>query len=152
MARHIWTIVCQHTIIDQESNAATYINAIEEFRVPQFPFPSVALTIGTLWRRESQVDQRLEVRVRVLSPSGTVLAEVAPPPNAFRDKSRFRVNAIVGGFALPEPGTYEITVEQKRRDKWQLEDSVPVEVSLMDERTRAEWARQFGISLAGAKK
>ena len=49
MIRNVWSVLCRDIIIDQESNAVTYIRCIEEGAAANLPVHIGPLYIGTLW-------------------------------------------------------------------------------------------------------
>lgn len=128
MAIFTWAVLCQQIITDQESNAASYINALEGIGLVRFPSQLPLLMVGTLWRRAKE-DDKLEMRVRVLGPDNSLLhTENGPIANFGKEFRRYRINLGIGGVSAPAPGVYSYVIEQRKGNQWNEVASLPLEV------------------------
>lgn len=125
-----WALLCTRVIIDQETNAASYIDAIEALGAPGFPAPLPPVCVATLWRRETEQDT-LVMRVRVQDPSGQTILSFQPDSPIVLTKKRHRLNVILGGVPIQQPGEFLVVVEQQAREKpetWRQEHILPLDI------------------------
>ena len=128
MANLIWAIICQRIITDRDSNSVSYIDALEGVGLLRFPSPLPPVTVGTLWQRTADNDS-VAMRVRVLGPNGDVLhTEDGPVVQFGPGIRRYRVNMQVFGAEASEPGTYQVSLDQKQAGKWVELSRFPLEV------------------------
>lgn len=119
MAKFRWALMCRRLLIDGPTNLVSYIDAVEGFGLPQFPFPCPPLVVGTLWDRENASEPGIQMRAIVRSPSGEILTAEEAPALLFEPQhTRGRVNLALQGFLLPAPGRYTITLEHKSGTEW----------------------------------
>ncbi len=138
--KHIWSVLCSNSSIDQTSNTVSLFNIIEELEV-QVP-ASVQKTkepinlgfnfdLVTLWKREGGIlayDQKVEL----LSPNMDSLSMIEAPVN-FTDKSkRARINLKIQGITLIGEGEYlfRVSVKEKSEKKFEFVHEVPFQVKI----------------------
>jgi len=127
MAQLKWALTCERAIIDRQTNAASYIDAVEELLIPQLPFPIPPFVVGTLWER-GEVGEVIDVRVRFLDPSGRVLTEI---PTRLDDPVAIRHRANFGVFAATrDAGRHEVLVEQLVATRWKEVARIPISVAV----------------------
>lgn len=137
MAKHVWSIPCQIALTNQETNSVSYIEALEGFRVLSIPFPFPLITVGTLWLREEE-DDHIEMRIRILSPSGEGLFTQAQPKTSFGKFIRYRFNLRFGGFDITEEGMHFIVVEQRLSEKWVEQSRIPLMIEKVEIQKKEE--------------
>jgi len=119
MAQFKWGLLCRRVIVDLESNLISYIDAVEAFGSQTFPFPCPPIFVGTAWERDGK-EAGIELRAIVYSPNGQQINVTEASPLVFGEHHlRGRVNLLLYGFAVPEPGTYKISLEHKVGSEWQ---------------------------------
>jgi len=129
MPKHLWSVPCQMVLTDQETNAVSYIGAIEGFMIPETPFPFPPIFVGTVWMRQSD-DDAVEMRLRVLSPSNDILFTKAHPRKVFEDFFRYRINIRFGGFDMTEGGMHHVLVEHREEGNWVEDTRLPIHVEV----------------------
>lgn len=132
MASFIWAVICQQIITDRETNAVSYINALEAIALGRFPTQLPPLYVATLWQKTAEND-KVEMRIKVYAPDGsTVHTEDGPIAKFGKEFRRYRVNMLVVGASAPKPGVYQYAVEQKQGGAWREVAKYPLEVLQVD--------------------
>jgi hypothetical protein len=126
MAEHIWTIFCQHAIVDRETNSISYLVGIEEIGAAQLPF-LFAGTLGSLWVRDGDNPETLEVRYQLITPTGKSKDMGETIVNMEKPRQRLNANLSIG---IDEEGVYHLRVSAKRGDKWKQAARIPFIVSV----------------------
>jgi hypothetical protein len=128
MATLQWALTCQRAITDRDTNSMSYIDVVEAFGVPSFPFFFPPICVSTLWRRENREDT-LHPRIRVQDPTGKTILKFESDKSLELTKKRHRLNVILGGGEITQAGEYRILVEQLKGDRWKRESVLPMDVS-----------------------
>lgn len=128
MPKLLRSLICLRVITDRDSNTASYIDAVESFALPRLPHPFPPLFVVTVWRREKDGD-RLQARLRVLSPTGKELKSI--DINQELQAEIHRHNVGLGGFNLEEEGEYRVAIEQISGEKWVALTPLILTVSLI---------------------
>ncbi len=127
----LWrSLICLRVITDQSSNSASYIDAVEAFGVSAFPGPFPPLFVVTVWRRSAE-GERLQARLRVVSPSGKELF-VFTLPEQVLTTDLHRHNVGISGFALEQPGEHRVVIEQRVGSEWMEARVLPFVVELIE--------------------
>lgn len=135
--RHIWTVICQKSSIDANSNLLNLFEIFEkvdinlnpmvqdgkEGQVFAIPFN---FEIVSYWRKGSK--SRGEGKIRLISPEGKQLNEfpfeVVIPENL----RAYRVIAKVSGLSFTTSGEYKIEVLQKVGKDFKVVAKVPFDI------------------------
>jgi hypothetical protein len=141
--KHIWTVLCQHSIIDAESHNISLIDVIEQLIIsapaPSEQQPTGQVRVGTvpipfevvsLWSRAEGTQPALgQCRVTFISPSGP-LGEAHYIPVDLRKYERMRTRQRFGGIPVSEAGQYLFRIEYRDdgETEWREVDAVPLKV------------------------
>ncbi len=134
MPRLIWAVLCQRILVDRETNSVSYIETIEGLDATQLPLSAPPMTLGTLWKRQSE-DDVLRMRVRIEAPGDKKALSHELPEYPFGPNPRIRVNVYLGGVLIREPGEHHIIVEQRVGQEWREEVRIPLDVALVQQET-----------------
>ena len=127
MAKLVWALLCQRMILDQGTNLVSYIDALDAIAVTHFPAKSPLIVVSSLWQRGTET--KLEMRVRVFSPHGNVLAEIEAVPLDFAPQhQRGRMAVGLAGFDIDGPGRYEFGIETRENGAWKEVHRVPFDI------------------------
>lgn len=135
MINHLWTVVCQHVVIDSQSNNVSLQNVLEQIAVAEEPVPNgllpVKFEIISLWIR-SDLDTPTSGHSRIVFafPSGK-RATVGPEMTIdLSNHSRARTVLRVQGFPIQELGQHIFLVElqDEAETEWHEVAAIPVEV------------------------
>lgn len=127
--QHIWTILCQITSVDTDTDAFSLINVLDgisfsadvpESEVDEVVIPLNFRLVTSWWREELENHNDYEVQVRLFSPDGEDLGgpDLELPLNEFQF---FRYNLNIQGFPYRGDGVYQYAV-------FQIKDGEQVEV------------------------
>lgn len=131
MAKHIWSVLCQRSVIDQQSNNISLIDVFESLTI-NINIPStkkdiakikdinlpVNYEIVSLWLRENEKKQEeLLTRVDFETPSGIQKVLVEKELILPLDKQRMRDIIRIQGIVVNETGLYKFIVKSKDKDK-----------------------------------
>lgn len=118
--QHIWTILCQITSEDKNTDAFSLINVLEGIRfsvelseadVDEVIIPLNFHLVTHWWRDEFGSKDEYEVRVRLISPAGEDLG--GPDLKlSFEDSQNSRYNVNIQGFPYKGDGVYRYVVFQ----------------------------------------
>ena len=130
----VWSVLCAHPIVDQQTNNVSLINVIEQVQVSLSaigPFPvtiPMGWSIVTLWRREDldHPEQRVG-RLRILGPGGGQLGEALFEID-LSEHERARTIATQTHLVLERIGTHRFIIEVQEDDTWDFRADLPVEV------------------------
>jgi hypothetical protein len=135
MIGHVWTVLCSHAVIDQDSNSVSLLDVVEQLEIGEEPTPEggvlFSLDLMTLWARtDLDVPAWGHGRVTFLSPSG----ELVRGPFSFDiDLSQHRRNRTKGRFqALPITGSgrhvFRVELQNENETEWHQVANIPLEV------------------------
>lgn len=127
--RHIWTILCQITSVDTNTDAFSLINVLDgisfpadlaEAEVDDVVIPISFHLVTSWWREELENTDDIDVQVRLISPEGEDLGgpDLKLPLKEFQF-SRYNLN--IQGFPYRGDGLYRYVV-------FQIKDGQQVEV------------------------
>lgn len=128
-----WALLCQQAVIDKNTNATSYLNAVEELGVESFPTKLPTITVATIWRRESDNgsgDEEINMRIKITGPIPDPITFEAN--ETFGDFKRFRINRGLGGIPVEEPGAVVFYIQHKDEGEWNTRWSIPVEISSVE--------------------
>lgn len=119
---HLWTIPCQVSTVDQETNGLTLVQILEniQLQVPDFEPDRkeivqliMPMHVVTMWQRsQAETEETGEARVTFVSPSGAVLVDQAyevPLVTSVRYRYTIRFPSI----PFDIPGTYSFNIYRK---------------------------------------
>lgn len=124
MVKHIWTVLAGNIITDRQTNLMSYINCIEEIVTTKLPVQLPVIGIGTIWEKDSDKDESLNLKISLVFPSGNV-KDIFKSSNIVMTKKRHRLNIITGRWEINEEGVYKIKIEILENDGWATANEVP---------------------------
>jgi hypothetical protein len=148
MARHIWTVLCTHGLVDSESKQVTLLECIERMTIRDqdaieqlataraskkkgLRFP-VRMELVSWWvRSDYSKPETSAARVVLESPKGAVLVSHVMPLNLSQSIG-FRTTARFEDFPLTDFGLHWLVIKGERRTKratsWREVARYPLEV------------------------
>lgn len=134
MINHIWSVLCQSTILDQDTKLISIINVLEEITLPETPAPDkvlpVVVTLATLWTRSDiKTPGKGFARYNFTSPGDKVLQSLEQVIDLTKYE-RLRSRGQFAGLKLPESGLYSFCVEfrENEQGEWSRVASIPLKV------------------------
>ena len=137
MPRHVWTVLCSNTSIDNQTNNISLFEVVEGLSLPgeapadrDIALP-VKLVLVTLWARSNpEVPEGGNGRFRFVAPDSRMLQtgehELQLQGEYIRSRNLSRLEVI----PLHGPGFYEYTIEYRTPNEadWVEVKRVPLEV------------------------
>lgn len=124
MIRNVWSVLCKDILTDQETNAVTYIQSIEEGAAVALPILISPVSIGTLWEKDSDQEEMFVARVVLVYPSG-VEKQLLQTGELTLSRQRQRLHFKINGLPATEYGRYEVRVEIQQTGHWQTAGRLP---------------------------
>ena len=137
MIRHIWSVLCQKSITDRDTNNIS-LDVLEQLTVkwPKLPKDSkgillpAPIEIISFWYRDpTNSAETGQGRMQVFSPSREMVGEAVFKIDL--DKSRrVRTRVRMEGLPIPneEQGYYKFNIELKIDGEWEEVATVPLEI------------------------
>lgn len=137
--RHIWTVICQKSSIDANSNLLNLfeilekvdinlnpaIQSVPEGQVLAIPFN---FDIVSYWRKGEGKQSKGEGKMRLISPEGKQLNEFPFEISIPENLTASRVVAKVSGLSFTTTGEYTIEVLQKVGKDFKVVAEVPFDI------------------------
>jgi len=119
MIEHGWTIFCERTIVDRETNLVSLLNILDQLRMEGPPLPKgenavlpVNFEIVTLWQRQDKAKpERGVMKMSVHDSDGKLVGKPHELDLDLSGNPRFRTTVKVNGLACTGPGDYQVRIE-----------------------------------------
>lgn len=138
---HIWTVLCQKSSIDYESNLLSMFNCVEELNLSidntkvvekNLVIPA-EFQLVSFWTVENpNQDNVLEIRGELLDPNGKILNQFENRFEIKRDVLRFRNRTNIQGLPVTEAGRYVFRIMQRKagQDSFVTVADLPLDVKI----------------------
>jgi hypothetical protein len=136
MIDHVWTVLCQRSLIDRNSNNVTLIEIIEQLNITGREDPIVVqmpMELVSLWtRRDPETRARGRYRISFIEPDNAMTLEPYVADIDLTNHSRFRTRARMGGFPIRRAGRHKFRVDLQveGEEEWRQIVEVPVQVNI----------------------
>ncbi len=142
MITHIWSVLCQRSIVDPQSNNVSIIDVFEALEVDINPVPNIKAQdnpefnipiqyqVVSLWARTDAKTAEGQVRITLVSPDGKEKILVDSELKFPSDKRRMRSINQIQELPVNQNGVYHFIIELKQEAKFQKEADIPLEVKL----------------------
>ncbi len=138
--KHIWSILCEKSSIDFESNSLSLFNCIEELKLvidktkqsknDKLVAP-VSFQMVNFWTTDDDKDENsLKIRGELIDPKGTVLNKFESDFEIKKGIKRFRSRINIKGIPITENGRYYFKTWQKKNDKFELVSELPLDIDV----------------------
>jgi hypothetical protein len=143
--KHVWTVLCRESLINQEDNILSLFGVIEEVTVTMPPINNVPTPppdkinlpinyeIVNLWsREEDDEEEKATLEIAQLNPKGEELNKITQelvfPANVKRLRSRTKVS----GLTIQGRGNYSfrVRIKEKGDKSFKTVSEVPLEVKI----------------------
>lgn len=146
--KHVWSILCQDSIIDPKTKLLSLFNCVEEITLvldkTKKPInsklvPSVRLNLVNFWIvKNINKDNLLEIKIELLDPDGKVLMPNFEKKIAVeKGKSKLRNIIMIPKLPITKVGRYYFKVWQKelRKKNFKLVAELPFDVKIRYKKT-----------------
>ncbi len=134
--QHLWSILCNGSSVDNESNRLSLFNIVEEIGIEsisdELNIIPIELHIVSIWRLLSdEKPYRGEEKVILTSPEGETLLEASVVIDLTNFK-RFRSRLFLFGFPLRGSGEYQFRITYLDLDsqEWIEVGTIPLQVNI----------------------
>ena len=125
MIRNIWSIMCKDILTDQETNAVSYIQSLEEGMASVLPITISPVSIGTFWEKDSDKEEIFSVRIIFVYPSG-VAKQLLQTKDLVFSRPRQRLHFKMEGLNVTEFGRYEVRIDFMQNEQWYIACRLPL--------------------------
>ncbi len=128
MFEHIWSVLCERVSIDQDTNLASYLTAVEGINAMQLPITVQNLSLGTRWHKEEDSEAHLSIRLFLVAPDG--MEEKLVDGVQSTTSRNHRVNFILNGLVFKKIGRYVLKLQVKNDERWTTVHEIPLEITI----------------------
>ena len=135
---HVWSVLCQNSTIDSETNQISLINCLEQLGVT---LPSEAKTdsktvsiqmqfeVVTLWSKPDKgKGMQLQQRIEFVDPAGEVLTSNDEEYTIADSNERFRTRTKISRLVLSTDGRYIMRVYVREAKNFTIVAELPLDV------------------------
>ncbi len=136
MIRHVWSVLCQKTSTDAETNTVSMFSVYESIGSNEGPTEQkpviIPIELITLWAREGvDVPCKGEMRMYYISPNGVKAPDIELDidlEKTFFHRSILRTNAL----PIVNSGMYNFFVEYRmdKKEEWKIAAKIPLLVNV----------------------
>jgi len=148
MITHIWSVLCQRSLIDLETNNISIIDVFEELLVnvsqtlktKELPVSelsvmnvSIPYEIVSLWLRDrSDVNEKINIKIVLIDPKKKEIQTIDQPMELKAGSIRYRTRVKINGIAITIPGHYtvQVKIKEENKDNYRLIAELPLEVKI----------------------
>jgi len=139
--KNIWSVVCEKSIIDRDTNSITLFNSLEELninysgeeklektKIKNIPVP---FEIASLWFDEDiEKDRKFEIRLEIFDPNNKITNKSAQECVIEKGKKRLRIIAKLNGLGITDSGLYKIIIKYKYGQTIKVASEIPLDVKI----------------------
>lgn len=140
MVEHIWSVLCQSSVIDSDSNNISIHNVLEQVNIQGIPpgegktgvVPQAFQIVSLFSRTELENPSSATCRMKIRRPNGDITKEFEFDAD-LTQKVRMRYRNIFSGLGIFEAGLYrfDIEIKQSGSDDWKSVARIPLEVQFV---------------------
>lgn len=140
--KHIWSVLCQKSSIDFETNLLSLFDCIEELslKIDKNKAPKgdklvipIEFQLVSFWVIEdSSKDNILDIKVELLDPDRKSLNHFESNFSIKKGVSRFRNRANIQGLSVTKSGRYSFNVMQKKEGEkdYKIVSEIPIDIKI----------------------
>ncbi len=136
MMKHIWSILCERTSVDSQTNLISYLTAIEAISIKRLPFRIPFLVFATLWRSDSEHGGAIELKLVMVNPDRS--EKVVQHFKTQSTATKHRVNLVLNGMEFSQSGTYRFRLERLNGKRWERVSELPLDVTVAVQKQEIE--------------
>lgn len=150
MIKHIWSVLCQKSLIDSETNNLTLVDVLEELSI-NISIPP--LTVGTpansvinridvlisyeivsLWVRDSaKTKETINLSIELLDPTGKGVSKQEHTVVMNENLLRYRTRLKIVGLGISTPGHYSflVKIKEENKENYRTVAELPLEIKII---------------------
>ena len=145
MTKHIWSVLCQKSVVDSRTNNISLIDVFEQLKVNLSPIKNaniptieninvpVQYELVNFWSKTTTYEEILDIRIVFTDPEGKEIKRLNKKLVIPKDNKRMRDINIIQGISLKESGIYNfvISIKQKGKSSYQKVAELPLEITVV---------------------
>ena len=142
MVKHVWSVLCQNSTIDQDDNSLSIHNVLDtinikpeaEKQTTKFVIPLNFEVVSLLSNTEVKGETKIEIKIVILNPEMDKLGDFVAPIVIPAGKKRMRSRVKMSGLPIKGGGDYIVLVSLKTKEDKNFQDvaSLPFEVKFIE--------------------
>ncbi len=145
--RHIWSVLCQSSAIDRDSNTVSLFHAVENITLDKSKWDqltqgrgesggaaplAVQMELVSLWGRGDLENRVSEVKMVLLDPADQSLNEKIYKLVFQKNRRRMRIRIKISGIDVTDPGlyTFRLSCRSSQRQAFQAVAEIPLELTV----------------------
>lgn len=142
MVKHIWSVLCKDSIVNQADESLSLMNIFEGFKVQikkdapkalKIVIPAEYQIVTLLKKSDKHIEERAEIQVSLIDPKGLVINNPVKVSIDLKREKLFHRHILKSfGFRVTTSGEYNFIIELKQPsgNKFEVVSMIPVEVEL----------------------
>lgn len=136
--QHIWSVLCQRSSIDFETNLVSLFECIEEINLvfnntkdannEKIVIP-VNWQLVNYWIVEGG-EGSLEIKIDFVNPEGNVFSSYENKIELQNNIKRFRSRTNINGFEVAKSGRYKLVISYKKEGEYVKVSEIPVDINI----------------------
>lgn len=138
--KNIWSIICEKSSIDSQTNLLSLFNCIEEIKleIDKTKMPKsdkivipASLQLISFWIIEEPAKENsADIKVNFVDPKGNVLNEFVKTLKTKKNEKRLRSVINIQGIPITDSGRYYYKILQKKGNKFEVVSEVPFDINM----------------------
>lgn len=136
--QHIWSVLCQRSSIDFETNLVSLFECIEEINLVfnnTKDANNEKIVIPVNWQLVNYwiVDGgegSLEIKIDFVNPEGNVFSSYENKIELQNNIKRFRSRTNINGFEVAKSGRYKLVISYKKEGEYVKVSEIPVDINI----------------------
>jgi len=138
--KHIWSLICERSSIDSQTNLLSIFNCIEEvsLEIDKTKIPDgdklvvpANIQLISLWTSENFTEENsTEIKVEFIDPNGKILTEFINVLKTKKGEKRLRSLVGMQGLQVTDGGRYYYKIYQKNNNKFEVITELPFDINL----------------------
>lgn len=141
--KHIWSVLCKESVINQDDNIISLMGVIEELtislirpentteKLPEKINIPLTYEVVSYWTREGSKAGDIDIKITVVSPDGETLLNNEHSATFPENTKRLRTRLKIQGFVVKTPGEYLLNVYLKdKKNKFNQVSQIPIELKI----------------------
>jgi hypothetical protein len=138
--KNVWSIICEKSSIDSQTNLLSLFNCIEEMKleIDKSKMPKsdkivipVNLQLISLWIIDDfSKENTLDIKLELIDPAGKALNEFSNTLKSKKGDKRLRSITNIQGIQITESGRYYYRISQKKGNKFEVVSETPLDINL----------------------
>lgn len=138
--KNVWSIICNNSSIDSQTNLLSLFNCIEEMKleIDKSKMPKsdklvipANLQLVSLWIVDDfSKENTIDIKLELIDPMGKVLNEFFNTLKSRNGDKRLRSITNIQGIQITESGRYYYRISQKKGNKFEMVSETPLDINI----------------------